>query len=57
MSGSHERGRNGTEANYGSWLRVHSSRFTLVIMAYEKKPYKKVFKAKRLLFIRPNGVN
>ena len=26
---------------------VHSSRFTLVIMAYEKKPYKKVFKAEK----------
>ena len=47
MSGSYERGGNGTEANYGSWLRVHSSRFTLVIMAYEKKPYKKVFKAEK----------
>ena len=47
MPCSHERGRNGTKANYGSWLRVHSSRFTLVIMAYEKKPYKKVFKAEK----------
>lgn len=58
MPRSHERGRNGTEGNYGSWFldepsdiverRVQGSWFRLLVMAYEKKSYRKAVKAEPL---------
>ena len=53
MSRSYERGRNGAKGNYGSWLRVQGSWFRLLVMAYEKKSYRKAVKAEKASAYKP----
>lgn len=53
MSGAYVGRGNRTEGNYGSWLRVQGSWFRLLVMAYEKKSYRKAVKAEKASAYKP----